>query len=101
MHANQCLEAVEKAHRLEVLRLRKIYECSDGEMYYVHHPSLRSLEYADPIYLPGLLFNDIVDYIELPALEELTCIVEPACIPLVSEALVVSPQIIWHGLKFR
>ena len=78
-----CVNAVKKAHRLQVFRLCAI--CSSPEkQIYVHRPSLRSLEFDEqncPLAVP---VAQIIDCMELPSLEEWSYMGKSWRIPLVS-----------------
>jgi len=78
-----CVDVAKKAHRLQVFRLCAICT-SPEEQIYVHRPSLRSLEFDEqscPLPVP---VAQIIDYMELPCLEEWSYMGKLWRIPLVS-----------------
>jgi hypothetical protein len=78
-----CVDVAEKAHRLQVFRVCAICT-SPEEQIYVRRPSLRSLEFDEqncPVPVP---VAQIIDYMELPCLEEWSYMGKSWRIPLVN-----------------
>ena len=70
MASDQCLEAAQKAHRLEVFRLWTISSRDNEQMVYVINPAIRSLELAEGADESGLSFAEIMECMEITSLEE-------------------------------